>query len=53
MSFTDSGETTHPWAADDTLWFRPARTDSLFGHNNYGVGVDAEAGAVPELEKWK
>ncbi|MDD4916605.1 MAG: hypothetical protein PHE72_02215 [candidate division Zixibacteria bacterium] len=53
VSFTDSGETTHPWAADDTLWFRPARTDSLFGHNNYGVGVDAEAGAVPELEKWK
>ncbi len=34
------------------LWLQPARTDSLFGHNNYGVGIDTEQGTIPELFKW-
>ena len=50
--FTDTSRAVHPFAANDTLWLRPARTDSTFGANNYGVGIDIESGTVPELFKW-
>ncbi len=53
FSFTDSTETAHPRAIDNTMWLMPARTDSLFGQNNYGVGIDVEEGTVPELVKWE
>ncbi|PKK83100.1 MAG: hypothetical protein CVT49_10325 [candidate division Zixibacteria bacterium HGW-Zixibacteria-1] len=52
-SFTDSTETIHPTAADNKFWYIPARADSTFGHNNYGIGVDIETGLIPELERWK
>lgn len=53
FAFKDGTETAHPEAASDTLWLQPARSDSLFGHNNYGVGIDVEEGVVPELERWR
>ena len=52
FSFTDSTETAHPRAVDNTMWLMPARTDSLFGQNNYGVGIDVAEGTVPELRSW-
>ena len=53
ISFTDSTETPHPLAKDNSLWFQPAKTDSTFGADNYGVGTDAEEGTVPELDRWE
>ncbi len=49
----DNHTTAHPLAGNDRLWFQPARTDSTFGANNYGVGIDIETGRVPELFKWE
>ena len=31
------------------IWFSPAKADSVYGHNNFGVGLDAEGGIIPEL----
>lgn len=52
-TFKEGRRGEHPSAANNTTWFQPARTDSLFGSDNYGVGIDAEEGIIPELEKWK
>jgi hypothetical protein len=51
-SFKDEQNTPHPLAQNDTVWFQPAQTDSLYGFDNYGVGIDIESGTVPELFKW-
>ncbi|MEE8577039.1 MAG: hypothetical protein V3T31_07265, partial [candidate division Zixibacteria bacterium] len=51
--FTDSTETDHPYASDRSLWLRPAKSDSLFGDNNFGVGIDIDSGFIPELTKWE
>jgi hypothetical protein len=53
ISFTDSTESPQPLAKNDTMWFQPAKTDSTYGADNYGVGIDTETGRVPELEKWE
>jgi len=53
FSFTDSTETPHPRAQNNTTWFAPAKTDSTYGANNYGVGIDIETGLIPELDIWK
>lgn len=34
---------------NDAVWFSPAKADSVYGHNNFGIGLDANGGAVPEL----
>ncbi|HUV30722.1 MAG TPA: hypothetical protein VMY05_06530 [Acidobacteriota bacterium] len=52
FSFKDGQNSPHPTAANNSLWFQPARTDSTFGANNYGVGIDVEDGTIPELDKW-
>ncbi|MFH1686024.1 MAG: hypothetical protein ABIE70_00710 [bacterium] len=52
FEFNDSLHTAHSVAHDDSLWLQPARSDSTFGANNYGVGIDVDSGAVPELFKW-
>ncbi len=52
-SFTDTSKVPHPKAANDHLWYSPARSDSTYGAGNYGVGIDIETGAIPEIEKWK
>ena len=51
--FEDGKESPHPSIADNSLWFQPAKTDSLFGSDNCGVGIDTERGTVPELFKWE
>lgn len=51
--FKDRNETPHPVAKNNFLWFQPSKTDSTFGANNYGVGIDIEKGTIPEFFKWK
>jgi len=52
LSFDEKKEKNHPRAANDKIWFAPAKTDSTYGANNYGVGIDTENGFIPEIEKW-
>jgi len=52
-SFKDKEKSVHPLAKNNSMWLQPARTDSLFGFDNYGVGIDTEEGTVPELFKWE
>jgi hypothetical protein len=35
---------------DNTVWFTPEKSDSNYGHNNFGIGIDADGGKIPELE---
>ncbi|MCP4569639.1 MAG: hypothetical protein GY841_18835 [FCB group bacterium] len=35
---------------DNAVWFSPDRADSNFGYNNFGIGLDAATGHIPELE---
>jgi len=35
---------------DNTIWFTPGKLDSNYGHNNFGIGIDADGGKIPELE---
>lgn len=51
-SFDGENRGAHPLAKDNSMWLQPARTDSTFGANNYGVGIDTELGTVPELFKF-
>jgi hypothetical protein len=53
FSFTDSAKTNHPRAGDNSIWYAPAKNDSTFGANNYGIGIDIDDGLIPEIEKWK
>ncbi len=53
FSFEDQDRIPHPRAKDNSRWLDPAPSDSLFGFDNYGVGIDADSGTVPELFKWK
>ena len=50
----DSAETRspHPIARDNHRWLIPAREDSTFGAQNFGVGIDAADGSIPELDLW-
>ncbi len=52
VSFTDDGESPHVTATNDTLWFQPMKTDSTFGADNFGVGIDIESGTIPEFFRW-
>ncbi|MCK4607197.1 MAG: hypothetical protein KAU35_07885, partial [candidate division Zixibacteria bacterium] len=52
LSFDDDGESDHPTARDNSLWLQPPRSDSTFGFDNFGVGIDTKHGTVPELFKW-
>ncbi|HDL01399.1 MAG TPA: hypothetical protein ENH23_04120 [candidate division Zixibacteria bacterium] len=52
FDFTDSTETVSTEFINNSLWFQPSKTDSTFGANNYGVGIDVEDGTVPELFLW-
>jgi len=53
ISFDDSASVEHETASNDKFWFIPSRTDSTFGYDNYGVGIDIDSGVIPELERWK
>jgi len=52
-SFKGKDRNPHPLAKNNSLWLQPARTDSTFGADNYGVGIDIEDGSIPELFKWE
>jgi hypothetical protein len=52
LSFKDGNRSPHPLAKNNSIWMQPARTDSTFGANNFGVGIDIEDGTIPELFKW-
>ena len=52
FEFDATSESLHPQASNNALWLQPARTDSTFGADNYGVGIDVESGTVPEFFKW-
>ncbi|MDD4051303.1 MAG: hypothetical protein PHR28_05315 [candidate division Zixibacteria bacterium] len=34
---------------NDAIWFTPEKADLAYGHNNFGVGLDASDGTIPEL----
>jgi hypothetical protein len=53
ISFADSATNPHPKADNNKFWFSPAKTDSIYGAGNFGVGIDIETGLIPEIEKWK
>ena len=52
-SFDDGGEKAHPDAADGRVWLAPAPGDEHFTADNFGVGLDTDAGIIPEIEKWR
>jgi len=53
FEFDSTGEWPHPQAVNNALWLKPARTDSTFGADNYGVGIDTDSGTVPEFFRWE
>jgi len=53
LSFTDSSEFNHETAKNNFIWFNPAKTDSTYGANNFGIGIDIKEGFIPELNRWK
>jgi len=53
LSFNDSTETMWKNAGNNKFWFNPVKSDSTYGANNFGIGVDAEKGIIPEIERWK
>jgi hypothetical protein len=53
LSFTDSTETDQPTAKNNFIWYNPAKSDSTYGANNFGIGIDIKDGIIPEIERWK
>ncbi|HKK21630.1 MAG TPA: hypothetical protein VJ983_09170 [candidate division Zixibacteria bacterium] len=53
FEFSDKSENPNPFAKNNSMWQQPAPSDSTYGANNFGVGIDVDSGVVPELEKWK
>lgn len=49
---TDKGLVEHPLAKNNSTWFQPNHADSTYGANNFGIGIDIEAGTIPEFSKW-
>ena len=35
-----------------SLWLKPTKSDSAYGANNFGVGIDIDSGTVPEFFMW-
>ena len=46
----DENETPSLKFKDNHSWFTPEKTDSTYGYNNFGIGLDTENGFIPELE---
>ncbi len=53
LSFTDSTETDQQSAKNNSIWYNPAKSDSTYGANNFGIGIDIKDGIIPEIERWK
>jgi hypothetical protein len=52
LQLTDDRRTEHTFAKNNAQWLRPARSDSTFGANNFGIGVDVDSGTIWELFQW-
>ena len=52
LSFDENIEEKHSVAKNDAIWFAPSKTDSTYGNNNFGIGIDIENGFIPEIQKW-
>ncbi|MCH7689817.1 MAG: hypothetical protein IIA17_02070 [candidate division Zixibacteria bacterium] len=52
-SFKDKKESAHPTAKNNFMWLKPERTDSTFGADNFGVGIDIDSGTIPGFFKWE
>ena len=37
---------------NNSIWLQPTRSDSTFGADNFGVGLDTENGTISEFFKW-
>ncbi|MGB5105686.1 MAG: hypothetical protein WBP29_01705 [Candidatus Zixiibacteriota bacterium] len=55
IDHSDSTGSAKPRAgcADNTSWLRPAKGAANFGFDNFGIGMDVEAGIVEELFRFK
>ncbi|KAA3630723.1 MAG: hypothetical protein DWP97_14615, partial [Calditrichaeota bacterium] len=51
--FKDDKQTASSLFKNNSLWFQPSKTDSTYGGNSFGVGIDVESGVIPELEIWE
>jgi hypothetical protein len=47
---SDEEKSTSEKYSNNAIWFTPDRSDPNYGHNNFGVGIDADTGHIPELE---
>lgn len=52
LSYDENKEENHPDAHNNAVWFAPSKTDSIYGNNNFGIGIDIENGLIPEIQKW-
>ncbi|MBN4072328.1 hypothetical protein JYU03_00240 [bacterium AH-315-F03] len=50
---SDGKKVEHAFAKNNSRWLNPARKDSTYGANNFGVGVDIDSGTIFELLLWK
>ena len=39
-------------AADNTMWFRPAKEDQTYGFRSHGIGFDVGSGTVPDFSNY-
>jgi len=51
--FKDGEETAIDFIKNNSTWLQPSKDDSLYGYDNFGVGIDIEEGFIPEIEKWE
>ena len=47
--FASGKEDPAPAAGNNRTWLRPAKDSPNFGFRSYGIGLDTETGAVPDL----
>jgi len=52
LEFDKDQTIPHAMAKDGGMWFQPGKADSTFGYRNFGVGIDAATGTVPDLYIW-
>ncbi len=53
FDYTDSTKTISTLSRNNSQWFQPSKTDSTFGADNFGIGIDIEEGTIPELFWWE
>ena len=51
--FKDKNKTVSTQFKNNSMWQQPSVTDSTYGANNFGVGIDVAEGVIPEFDLWK